>query len=87
MIISGSYDYEFHCSLYDLELVKTRWITWIANFHFKILQSADCLNKLLRRREMEYIKSSELLIHRISITSLAAFKNVYILTLFVNLSH
>ena len=47
MIISGSNDYEFNCSLYDLELMQTRLDKLSRKFYSKILQPNDCLNKLL----------------------------------------
>ena len=56
MIISGANDYEFYCSLYDLEQVNTRLDTLTRNFYAKILQPNDCLHKLLPRRELEHVQ-------------------------------
>jgi hypothetical protein len=54
-IISGSDDYEFYCSLYDLELIQTRLDNLSRKFYYKTLQPHDCLNKLIPQRETEYI--------------------------------
>ena len=52
-IISGSSDYEFYCSLYDLELIQTRLDNLSRKFYYKTLQPHDCLNKLIPRRETD----------------------------------
>jgi hypothetical protein len=54
-IISGSNDYEFYCSLYDLELIQTRLDNLSRKFYYKTLQPHDCLSKLIPRRETDYI--------------------------------
>ena len=49
MIISDANDYEFYCSLYELDQVNTQVDTSTKNLYTKILQPNDCLHKLLPR--------------------------------------
>ena len=56
MIISGANNYEFYCSLYELEQVQTRLDTLTRKFYAQILQPNDCIYRLLPRRELEHVQ-------------------------------